>query len=87
YMGLRNLEALMGEFVAHGAAEELPAAIVDNATRTRQRVVVGTLGTLAAQARAAGLKGPAVVIVGAVVKLRDKLDWRASADVAAEASA
>ena len=77
YMGLRNLEALMNEFVARGATAELPAAIVDNATRAGQRVVVGTLGTLAAQAREAGLKGPAVVIVGTVVKLRDKLDWRA----------
>jgi siroheme synthase len=54
----------------------LPAAIVDKATRAGQRVVVGTLGTLAAEARAAQLSGPAVIIVGTVVTLRDKLDWR-----------
>ena len=82
YMGLRNLEALTREFVARGASADLPAAIVDNATRANQRVVVGTLGTLAAKARAAGLKGPAVVIVGTVVALRDKLDWRAFAEAA-----
>ena len=56
YMGLRNLEALTPEFVARGASPDLPAAIVDNATRPNQRVVVGTLGTLAAKARAAGLQ-------------------------------
>ncbi len=76
YMGLRNLETLTREFVARGANADLPAAIVDNATRADQRVVVGTLGTLAAKARAAELSGPAIIIIGTVVTLRDKLDWR-----------
>jgi uroporphyrin-III C-methyltransferase/precorrin-2 dehydrogenase/sirohydrochlorin ferrochelatase len=77
YMGLRNLEPLMREFVAHGASPDMPAAIVDNATRPNQRVVVATLGTLAAASAAAGLSGPSVVIVGTVVSLREKLDWYA----------
>jgi uroporphyrin-III C-methyltransferase / precorrin-2 dehydrogenase / sirohydrochlorin ferrochelatase len=76
YMGLRNLEALAQEFVARGASADLPAAIVDNATRANQRVIVGTLGTLAAKARAAELSGPSIIIVGTVVTLRGKLDWR-----------
>ncbi len=78
YMGLRNLEALTREFILRGANGDLPAAIVDNATRANQRVVVGTLETLAAKARAADLHGPSIVIVGTVVGLRDKLDWHAS---------
>ncbi len=81
YMGLRNLEALTREFIAHGASGELPAAIVDKATRTDQRVVVGTLGTLAAKARAAELHGPSIIIIGTVVTLRDKLDWRPPAEL------
>ena len=56
-MGLRNLEPLMREFLAHGASPDLPAAIVDNATRPNQRVVSATLGTLAAEAAAAELRG------------------------------
>jgi len=79
YMGLRNLEALTKEFVARGASADLPAAIVDNATRVNQKVVVGTLATLVAKARAAELRGPSIVIVGTVVALRDKLDWYAPA--------
>ncbi len=75
YMGLRNLEALTREFIAHGASPELPAAIVDNATRPSQRVVVATLATLATKAARAGLNGPSIVILGTVVALRDKLDW------------
>jgi uroporphyrin-III C-methyltransferase/precorrin-2 dehydrogenase/sirohydrochlorin ferrochelatase len=58
----------------------LPAAIIDNATRPNQRVVVGTLGTLAARARAAELTGPSIIIVGTVVTLRDTLDWRPAAE-------
>ena len=85
YMGLRNLEALTAEFIARGASSELPAAIVDNATRANQRVVVGALGTLAAKARAAELRGPSIVIIGTVVSLRDKLDWYAPASSAAAA--
>ena len=77
YMGLRNLEALTSEFIARGASADLPAAIVDNATRVNQRVIVGTLGNLAAKARAAELRGPSIVVIGTVVTLREKLDWYA----------
>ena len=76
YMGLRNVEALTREFITRGAAPSLPAAIIDNATRSNQRVVVGALGTLAAKASAAELSGPAIIIVGTVVTLRNTLDWR-----------
>jgi uroporphyrin-III C-methyltransferase/precorrin-2 dehydrogenase/sirohydrochlorin ferrochelatase len=76
YMGLRNVEALTREFVVRGADPNLPAAIIDNATRTSQRVVAGTLATLSAKARAAELSGPAIIIVGTVVTLRNTLDWR-----------
>jgi uroporphyrin-III C-methyltransferase / precorrin-2 dehydrogenase / sirohydrochlorin ferrochelatase len=85
YMGLRNLEPLTRELIAHGADPALPAAIVDNATRAGQRVVVGTLATLAAKARAAELSGPAIVIIGTVVTLREKLDWRPQAHLRSSA--
>jgi uroporphyrin-III C-methyltransferase / precorrin-2 dehydrogenase / sirohydrochlorin ferrochelatase len=58
----------------------LPAAIIDNATRPNQQVVVGTLGTLGAKARAAELNGPSIIIVGTVVTLRNTLDWRPAAE-------
>lgn len=76
YMGLSRIEALMSEFEKHGADADTPAAIVDNGTRPNQRVVTGTVRTLAEKARAADLRGPTIVIVGSVVTLREKLDWR-----------
>ena len=75
YMGLGHLAELTRAFIAHGAAPSLPAALVDNGTRPNQRVVTGTLDTLAEKAAAAGVKGPAILIIGSVVRLRQKLDW------------
>jgi uroporphyrin-III C-methyltransferase/precorrin-2 dehydrogenase/sirohydrochlorin ferrochelatase len=78
YMGLGHLEELTQAFVAHGADPDLPAAVVDNGARVNQRVVTGTLRTIAANARAAALRGPTIIIVGTVVALRDKLNWYAA---------
>jgi uroporphyrin-III C-methyltransferase/precorrin-2 dehydrogenase/sirohydrochlorin ferrochelatase len=73
YMGHGHLPELMSEFIAHGADPDLPAAVIDNGTRPTQKVVTGTLATLAELAAQAGLRGPAMIIVGTVVTLRDKL--------------
>jgi len=53
----------------------MPAAIIENGTRKDQRVVVGTLHTLANKAAEAKIKSPALIIVGSVVTLQDKLSW------------
>ncbi len=77
YMGLTRLEELMREFVARGADPDLATAVVDKGTRRTQRVVTGTLRTLAANVREAELTGPTIIIVGSVVTLRNKFDWYA----------
>jgi len=78
YMGLQHLPDLMREFIARGADPDLPAAVVDNGTRPNQQVVTGTLATLAERVAAAELPGPAIIIIGTVVSLRDKLAWRSA---------
>ncbi len=75
YMGLALLDSLMKAFLVRGASPDLPAAVVDNGTRANQRVVTGTIATLAEKARAAELRGPTIIIVGTVVALHDRLDW------------
>lgn len=75
YMGLAHLAELAHAFIEKGAATSLPVALVDNGTRPNQRVLIGTLSTIAEKAVKAGVKGPAMVIVGSVVRLREKLDW------------
>jgi uroporphyrin-III C-methyltransferase/precorrin-2 dehydrogenase/sirohydrochlorin ferrochelatase len=75
YMGLAHLAELTRAFVEKGAAPSLPVALIDNGTRPNQRVVTGTLDTIAEKATKAGIKGPATIIIGSVVRLREKLDW------------
>jgi uroporphyrin-III C-methyltransferase / precorrin-2 dehydrogenase / sirohydrochlorin ferrochelatase len=73
FMGLGRLAELMKEFVEHGGDPHLPAAIIDNGTRPNQRILTGTVETLAGLAAEAQLRGPAMIILGSVVLLRDKL--------------
>jgi uroporphyrin-III C-methyltransferase / precorrin-2 dehydrogenase / sirohydrochlorin ferrochelatase len=73
FMGLGHLPELMEEFIAHGADPGMPAAVIDNGTRPNQRVVTGTIETLGPQVAKARLHGPAIIIIGTVVTLREKL--------------
>ncbi len=75
YMGLGSLEILMQGLIRHGADKNTPAAMVDKGTRPDQRIVTGTIETLAARVREAEFTGPSMIIVGSVVTLRDKLRW------------
>jgi uroporphyrin-III C-methyltransferase/precorrin-2 dehydrogenase/sirohydrochlorin ferrochelatase len=75
YMGLKHLAELTRAFIEKGAAPSLPVALIDNGTRPNQSVVIATLDTLAEKATEASVKGPAILIIGSVVRLREKLDW------------
>ena len=73
YMGLEGLPTLCSELVAHGLPATTPAAIVQQGTTARQRIVTATLATLPKEAKAAMLQPPTLIIVGSVVQLRRKL--------------
>src|SRR5207245_10645106 len=75
FMGLTTFGEIAREIMARGRSAETPAMAVRWATRPDQRTVVGTLGTLAELIERCGLKPPATIIVGEVVRLREELDW------------
>jgi len=75
YMGLNSVAEFMTSMAAHGVPPDTPAAAIDNGTRLNQRVVTGTVATLAARIESAALPGPALIIVGHVVELADRLQW------------
>ncbi|MGC5309733.1 uroporphyrinogen-III C-methyltransferase [Micromonospora zamorensis] len=70
-MGLKNLAAITATLIAHGRPSQTPAAVVQEATTGAQRVLRSTLGAVAADALAADLRPPAVVVVGDVVGALD----------------
>ncbi len=76
YMGLSGLSEICRQLIVHGLSPDLPGAVVMNGTQHDQKVVTGTLQTLVDQVADAGLKSPSLIIIGEVVKLRDKLSWR-----------
>ncbi len=75
YMGFQGLPELCARLVEHGLPESTPAAIVQQGTQRNQRVIAGTLGTLPGLTAQAELKPPTLIIVGEVVRLREKLKW------------
>lgn len=81
YMGLGSLAMLCRELMAAGLAPDWPAAVVEHGTRPQQRVVTGSLADLDARVREQRISGPCLIIVGSVVRLRDRLAWFRQPDV------
>ncbi len=75
YMGISTLKEICRQLIAHGLPADTPAACVRHATLPTQKAVVGTLTTLPEAVAAAKLKQPALIVVGSVVGLRDRLGW------------
>jgi len=74
-MGVGNLGEIAERLIRGGRDAATPAALIEQATTPRQRVVVAALAEIAARAQAEGAGSPAVVVVGDVVRLRERLQW------------
>lgn len=74
-MGVSNLESIRDVLLQKGRPVDTPVALVRWGTRVEQETLVGTLETIVEQVKEANFKSPAVIIVGEVVKLREKLAW------------
>jgi len=74
-MGAEKLGQIASELVANGRDADTPVAVIEWGTLPRQKTVVGTLANIAENVRAAGLNPPVVIVVGEIVRLREKLRW------------
>ncbi len=68
-MGVKNLGSIAEILQGHGMERETPLAIVERGLAAGQRVTVGTLGDIADRARTAGVRPPAIIVIGDVVRL------------------
>ena len=75
YMGVRQLDAIAQRLMEGGRSASEPAAVVERGTLPDQRVVTGTLATIAEVAAAAAIRAPAISLFGPVAALRDRLAW------------
>jgi uroporphyrinogen III methyltransferase/synthase len=74
-MGVKNLPKIVAQLTKHGMPQDTPIALVRWGTTTGQITVSGTLNTIVEIVRSAGLKAPAIIVVGEVVQLRKQIQW------------
>ncbi len=75
YMGMTNLALIAEQLMANGRDPQTPVAVIRWGTTPQQQTVTATLADVVTKVAEAGLKPPAVIVVGDVVRLRDKLRW------------
>jgi uroporphyrinogen III methyltransferase / synthase len=75
FMGVKNLPTIAANLVANGRQTDTPVAVIRWGTTPKQKTVTGTLGTIVDETKKAGIKAPAIIIVGGVVNLRKTMKW------------
>ena len=74
-MGVTSLPKICKGLLDAGMAPDMPAAVVERGTLPRQRKLVSTLEKLPSEAEKAGVKSPAIIVVGKVCALSSRFDW------------
>ena len=75
YMGVSQLDWLSHQLMSHGRSGDTPFAIIENGTRSNQRVIYGNLKDLVALARQHDVKPPSLLLIGEVTALAPQLEW------------
>src|SRR5204862_5577463 len=75
YMGVKRLPETAARLVAAGRDGAEPAAAIERGTLSAQRTVASTLGDLADAVERAGLRPPAIVVIGPVAARRGPIAW------------
>ena len=74
-MGVGNLGKIRQGLMAAGMSQDMPVAIVENATLPQQRKLLSTLGEMEAQAQGEAIQSPALIVVGQVTRRSEAYDW------------
>jgi uroporphyrin-III C-methyltransferase len=73
YMVMHNLDRIADALMRGGLRRQTPAAVIVSATMEEERILVSTLDQVAADVRAQGFEPPAIVVIGDIVALRERL--------------
>ena len=74
-MGLSNLEKIAENLINNGKDPKTPVAIIKDGTTARQKTYTGTLETIVNTVKEHNVKSPAIILIGEVVNLREKMKW------------
>ncbi|AGK52174.1 uroporphyrinogen-III C-methyltransferase [Bacillus sp. 1NLA3E] len=75
YMGIGNLSNICENLIAHGKSAATPVAVIQWGTTKKQKTVTGNLATIEDVVANAQITHPAIILVGEVVNLREKIKW------------
>jgi uroporphyrinogen III methyltransferase/synthase len=79
FMGVNSAAEIAERLMAHGLGGETPAAVISRGTYEHQECHVAALSELAHLIEARVVTAPAIIVIGEVVRLREKLSWFDSA--------
>ena len=74
-MGLAHVKSIAAGLMKAGRRSDTPAAVISNGTLATQRKCIGTLADIGEKIEEAKLTSPAIIVVGDVVSLNDRLDF------------
>lgn len=75
YMSVGNLAYITEQLIAHGRKASTPVAVIEQGTTDNQRTLTGVLASIADDVVASDIKNPAMVLVGDIVQMREKIKW------------
>jgi uroporphyrin-III C-methyltransferase len=74
-MGIENLESIMRNLIKYGLSNYTKIAVIQNGTLKDQKVIIGNFTDIRKKMDDASIEPPAVIIIGEVVSLADKIKW------------
>ena len=75
FMGMSHIDRIVEKLKASGRPSSEPVAVIYKATMRDQKVVITTLDNCSKDIVSAGLRPPALIVIGEIVNFRNKLDW------------
>lgn len=75
YMGVGNLAHICKQLITHGRSASTPVAVIEWGTTENQRTITGTLENIEQLVLEENIQNPAMIVVGEVVGLREKIKW------------
>ena len=74
-MGMGRLKQIVNDLVGAGMSKDTDVAIIESGTTKEQKVLLGNLSNIVDKVKNSDIKPPAIIVIGKVASLSEKLDW------------
>lgn len=75
FMGLEQLNDITRKLIGAGLTRNAKIAVIENATSNKQKIVIGNLDNIEKKVKQKKVHSPAIIIVGKVVGIQNKINW------------